>query len=116
MGVIYLAQVPSSGLTPRALVANDDTGVEEFYQEDAGLAKAACPYGMAMAADPSVAADVEPYGMAGIGVDDVDSAAEKARELGGHVLLPPTKVPGFGRAAVLRDPQGRAFGIFTPAP
>jgi len=67
-------------------------------------------------ADPSAAADVEPYWMACIGVDDVDSAAEKARELGGHVLLPPTKVPGFGRAAVLRDPQGRAFGIFTPAP
>jgi len=48
-------------------------------------------------------------------VVDVEKAVQQAQELGGKVLLPPTDVPGFGRAAVLRDPQGAAFGVFTPA-
>jgi predicted enzyme related to lactoylglutathione lyase len=47
-------------------------------------------------------------------VEDVDAAAKMTEELGGKVLLAPTDVPGFGRAAVLRDPQGAAFGVFTP--
>jgi uncharacterized protein len=32
---------------------------------------------------------------------------------GGEILLPPTDVPGMGRAAVLRDPQGAGFGVFA---
>jgi uncharacterized protein len=47
------------------------------------------------------------------GTDDVNKAASTAQELGGEVLLPPTDVPGMGRAAVLRDPQGAAFGVFA---
>jgi hypothetical protein len=57
----------------------------------------------------------EPHWIAYIGVDDVDAAARRAQELGGQILLPPTDVPGLGRAAVLRDPQGAAFGVFGPA-
>lgn len=57
----------------------------------------------------------EPHWVAYFGVDDVDTAAKKAQELGGKVLLPPTDVPKFGRAAVLRDPQGAVFGVFTPS-
>ncbi len=48
-----------------------------------------------------------------IATADVDSAVKKAEELGGEVLLMPTDIPGFGRAAVLRDPQGAAFGVFS---
>jgi uncharacterized protein len=48
-----------------------------------------------------------------VGTDDVDAAARTATELGGEVLLPPVDVPGMGRAAVLRDPQGAAFGVFA---
>ena len=47
---------------------------------------------------------------------DVDAAARIAKELAGDVLLPPTDVPGMGRAAVLRDPQGAAFGVFATVP
>jgi predicted enzyme related to lactoylglutathione lyase len=48
-----------------------------------------------------------------IGTQDVDEAARRAKELGGEVLLPAVDIPGFGRASVLRDPQGAAFGVFT---
>jgi predicted enzyme related to lactoylglutathione lyase len=58
----------------------------------------------------------QPHWIAYIAVDDADAAAEKAGSLGGQVLLPPTEIPGFGRAAVLRDPQGAAFGVFSPSP
>jgi predicted enzyme related to lactoylglutathione lyase len=46
--------------------------------------------------------------------DDVDTAARTAEELGGTVLVAPVDVPGFGRASVLRDPQGGVFGLFAP--
>jgi len=57
----------------------------------------------------------EPHWIAYIAVEDVDAAARRARDLGGQVLLPPVDIPGFGRAAVLRDPQGAAFGVFAPS-
>jgi hypothetical protein len=44
--------------------------------------------------------------------DNVDKAVEKAQKLGGQVLVPPTDIPQFGRAAVLKDPEGDVFGIF----
>lgn len=46
-------------------------------------------------------------------VDDADEAASKTQELGGEVLLAPIDVPGMGRAAMLRDPQGGVFGVFA---
>jgi predicted enzyme related to lactoylglutathione lyase len=48
--------------------------------------------------------------------DDVDGAAARARELGGQVLLEPVDIPGSGRAAVLRDPDGATFGVFRAEP
>ncbi|HET9520199.1 MAG TPA: VOC family protein [Candidatus Limnocylindrales bacterium] len=46
---------------------------------------------------------------------DVDAAAAKAQELGGDVRLGPLDIPGVGRVAVLRDPDGATFGLFDPA-
>lgn len=46
-----------------------------------------------------------------IAVTDVDKTCEKARQLGGTVLEEPFDVPGTGRFAVIRDPQGATFGI-----
>ncbi|MEJ2272568.1 MAG: VOC family protein [Candidatus Bathyarchaeota archaeon] len=58
----------------------------------------------------------EPHWIAYFRVIDVDASAKKAQELGGKILLPPTDIPDFGLAAVLRDPLGAAFGIFSPLP
>lgn len=49
-----------------------------------------------------------------IGTPDVDATAADAQRLGGKVLKSPADIPGIGRFAVLADPQGAAFAIFTP--
>lgn len=46
-----------------------------------------------------------------IGVDDVDTTAAKAKELGGQVLVPPMDIPNVGRFSLLVDPQGAVFYI-----
>lgn len=42
------------------------------------------------------------------GIDDVDAAAARARELGGEVVSGPVDAP-WARLAVIRDPQGATF-------
>lgn len=42
-------------------------------------------------------------------VDDVDTAARKAGELGGSIFVPPMNIPGVGRFAGLLSPQGVRF-------
>ncbi|MGH8288518.1 MAG: VOC family protein [Steroidobacteraceae bacterium] len=49
-----------------------------------------------------------------IGTPDVDATAAAAQRLGGKVLRPPADIPTVGRFAVLSDPQGAAFAVFTP--
>jgi len=126
--VIYLTQIPRSGFTQLSQDAMDARGVETFYREVAGLSGLG-PFRIPIAPPESVGSydgpesedpvaqsrSPEPDWIAYVGVADVNRAAETARVLGGNVLLPPTDLPGFGRAAVLRDPLGLAFGVFTPA-
>ena len=50
-----------------------------------------------------------------IGTPDVDGTAAAAESLGGRVLKAPADIPTVGRFAVLSDPQGAAFAVFTPA-
>ncbi len=50
-----------------------------------------------------------------IGTPEVDATVEAAQQLGGKLLKVPTDIPGIGRFAVLSDPQGAAFALFTPA-
>ncbi|MGC8519485.1 MAG: VOC family protein [Steroidobacteraceae bacterium] len=50
-----------------------------------------------------------------IGTPEVDATVETAQQLGGKLLKVPTDIPGIGRFAVLSDPQGAAFALFTPA-
>ena len=49
-----------------------------------------------------------------IGTPDVDATAAAAERLGGKVLKAPADIPAVGRFAVLADPQGAAFAVFTP--
>jgi predicted enzyme related to lactoylglutathione lyase len=49
-----------------------------------------------------------------IGTPDVDATAAAAQRLGGKVLKPPADIPAVGRFAVLSDPQGATFAVFTP--
>jgi len=49
-----------------------------------------------------------------IGTPDVDATAAAAERLGGRVLKAPADIPSVGRFAVLSDPQGATFAVFTP--
>jgi uncharacterized protein len=55
-----------------------------------------------------------PHWVSSFVVDDVEKAAKNARKLGGEVIVPPTEIPKFGTAAVLKDPDGAVFGVFQP--
>lgn len=50
-----------------------------------------------------------------LGTSDVDATVQAAQRLGGRVLKQAADIPGIGRFAVLADPQGAAFALFTPA-
>lgn len=56
---------------------------------------------------------VPPMWMGYVGVESVDASAEKASSLGGTIHQPPTDIPGIGRFAVLADPHGAAFALFS---
>ena len=56
-----------------------------------------------------------PHWMGAIGVEDVDEAARKAEAAGASVVVPPTGIPETGRFAVLTDPQGAVFSVYSSA-
>jgi predicted enzyme related to lactoylglutathione lyase len=59
---------------------------------------------MSMSEDAS-GTGVTPRWIGYVGVDDVDAAVDRIRELGGAVYLPPTDVPNISRFSVVADPQ-----------
>jgi predicted enzyme related to lactoylglutathione lyase len=60
-------------------------------------------------------AEGSPQWLVFIGTADVDATVERAQELGATVVTAPTDIPGdVGRFAVLDDPQGARFAVYTP--
>jgi predicted enzyme related to lactoylglutathione lyase len=126
--------LPRSGFVWHELMSTDPKQSEDFYQQVAGVSVTLIgeepeTYRMLLVGGQPVGGMAGPrpdgegwpsggpeaHWIAYFGTEDVDAAARKAQELGGEVLLPPVDVPGMGRAAVLRDPQGAAFGVFASA-
>jgi predicted enzyme related to lactoylglutathione lyase len=48
-------------------------------------------------------------------VTEVDASVGTAAEHGARVMRPPQDLPGTGRFAILADPQGAAFAVFSQA-
>jgi predicted enzyme related to lactoylglutathione lyase len=84
----------------------DYGGYRIFNRGEIGVA------GMMTLQDQSIPPHWQPY----VAVEDPDTTAAKAGELGGSVLAEPMDIPNVGRVAVLRDPQGATFGIIRPQP
>jgi predicted enzyme related to lactoylglutathione lyase len=57
-----------------------------------------------------------PHWMMYVGTPDVDGMAVRIAQLGGRVLKQPDEIPTVGRFAVVQDPFGASFAIFTPKP
>ena len=112
------------------LMSLDPEKAREFYQEIVGLKASplnggSFPYTVWLQDGEPVGGLVPPQGdqkgwpsgstphwVSSFATDEVDQAVKKAQKLGGQVLVPPTDIPQFGRAAVLKDPEGAVFGIF----
>jgi predicted enzyme related to lactoylglutathione lyase len=61
-------------------------------------------------------ADIPSNWLPYVQVEDADKIAERAKKLGGNVVVPPADIPDVGRFAVIVDPQGAAIGILKPNP
>jgi len=46
-------------------------------------------------------------------VEDLQATLDKAKSLGGETVVPPTPIPGVGKMALLKDPEGNVIGLFS---
>jgi hypothetical protein len=60
-------------------------------------------------------AGAPPHWLAYIAIDDIGSATARIEKLGGSVLHGPVDLPNAGAFAVLADPQGAVFAIYSSA-
>src|SRR5581483_9470920 len=60
------------------------------------------------------ASSAPPHWIVYIATPDVDATVADAERLGGKVLKGATDIPNMGRYAVLTDPQGATFAVYTP--
>ena len=58
---------------------------------------------------------VPPHWLPYLQVENCDATAKRAQMFGGGTVVPPTDIPGTGRFAYLKDPQGAMFAVFTPS-
>jgi predicted enzyme related to lactoylglutathione lyase len=64
---------------------------------------------------PSDAAGTPPHWLVYVGTPGVDATAEQAQRLGARLVKAASDIPNVGRFAVLADPQGATFAVYTPA-
>ena len=60
--------------------------------------------------------EVPSYWMPYFQVADADASAAKVKALGGKVMVPASDIPNTGRFAIVSDPQGAMFAVFTFTP
>ncbi len=109
------------------ILSPDHERAQAFYHELFDWQVAADPhmggYGMVDtgAGEHAVAGGIGPAGQPGevgvkiyVRVEDLDAYLDRAENLGGQRLVPPTDLPGgFGRFAVFADPDGNQVGLWA---
>jgi uncharacterized protein len=110
------------------LTTTDPKKAEQFYTQafgwsaKHGAAGAPMDYTeFSVAGTPSIGmmekpkdmpAHIPSYWMPYFQVENVDTSTDKAKQLGGNAMVPPTDIPGTGRFAIVTDPQGAMFALF----
>ncbi|HEY2808684.1 MAG TPA: VOC family protein, partial [Steroidobacteraceae bacterium] len=64
---------------------------------------------------PKEASSTPAHWLMYVGTPDVDGTCAQAQSLGARVCKAPANIPNVGRFAVLADPQGATFALFTPS-
>jgi uncharacterized protein len=90
----------------------EDSGMPSYTLWMSGKYRA----GGLMALPEDESSGTPPHWIIYIGTPDVDQTVAAAQGLGGRLLKPAADIPNVGRFAVLSDPQGAAFAVFTPNP
>jgi predicted enzyme related to lactoylglutathione lyase len=88
------------------------SGGDPAYTEFHAGAKAVA--GMMKMPDSAKSMGAKAMWMPYISVDEVDSAVPLIEGLGGKTIRPASDIPNVGRFAVVSDPQGAVFAVFTP--
>ena len=70
--------------------------------------------GMMVLPEGAKAMGAPPNWLMYVGTPNVDETATRIAQLKGRVLKQPEDIPGTGRYAVVQDPFGATFGIYTP--
>ena len=91
--------------------------IEQFDMPGVGPADMYSAHGLTFANPVPLDENFEApsHWIAYLAVADVDAAAKAVTSLGGQVCHPPFDMPGIGRSAVVSDPSGAVFHLFTPA-
>jgi uncharacterized protein len=109
------------------VISPDHERAQKFYSELFGWQVAADPamggYGLVDtgAGDGAIGGGIGPSSGPGekgvkiyMRVDDLDAYLDRAEQLGGKRLVPPTDLPGdYGRFAVFADPDGNQVGLWS---
>jgi uncharacterized protein len=72
------------------------------------------PVGGVMGMPPDVPAGLPPFWSLYIGTPNLDQTVAHALRLGAKLCKEATEIPTIGRFAILTDPQGANFTVFTP--
>ncbi len=110
------------------LLTTDPSGAQKFYPRVVGWTVDAESYpqyamwqtgGRGIGGVMDLPAEVRqggapPHWLAYISTPDTDASAADAQARGAKVLVGPTDIPEVGRWAILQDPQGAVFALFTP--
>ncbi|WP_419190475.1 VOC family protein [Saltatorellus ferox] len=112
------------------LLCQDPAKSVAFYRDVVGWSAMALPMGdsiqhlfMAPGTGPEAAVggamqlpvpDAPDHFLPYVLVEDAGASVARAVELGGTMLCDSTPVPGYGRFAVLTDPEGAALAVFQP--
>ena len=113
------------------LLTRDVKGAKEFYGKVLGWEMEEMPMeggqpytvvkaagqgvGGIMSMPDSVPREVPSHWGAYVTVKDVDATAEKIKEAGGTIIVPPTDIPRVGRFCTFRDPQGATLSVIAYA-
>ena len=114
------------------LLTTDTAAAESFYKKVVGWsAKPFAPDGSYTVFNNSLDSGVggvmklpdqakqmgaPPHWMMYIGTPNVDETVLRVVQLGGRVHKQPEEIPSVGRFAVVQDPFGASFAVFTPKP
>ena len=109
------------------LLTTDSAAAQDFYKKVVGWKSAPfAPDGSYSVFNNSSGAGVAgvmtlpsqtgapPHWLMYIGTPSVDDTVVRVAQLGGRVLKQPDDIPNTGRFAIVQDPYGATFGIYTP--